>query len=129
MVARGDPRSPGPEHVESARAPARAPSASELERAAAATRSRAARVAVAVLNGGMATRFGGDVKGIIEAVGGRTFLEMKLAQARGFGRVPFLIMNSFATHARTLEFLAAHGLGERAAGLPAERQPAPDTER
>lgn len=70
------------------------------------------RVAVAVLNGGMATRFGGDVKGIIEAVGGRSFLEVKLAQAQRFGRVPFLIMNSFATHARTLQFLAGHQLGD-----------------
>ncbi len=68
------------------------------------------RVAVAVLNGGMATRFGGDVKGIIEAVGGKTFLEVKLAQARRFGPVPFLIMNSFATDARTREFLAKRGL-------------------
>ncbi len=70
----------------------------------------AGRVAVVVLNGGMATRFGGEVKGIVEAVGGRTFLEVKLAQARKFGRVPFLIMNSFATHARTVEFLAGHEL-------------------
>jgi len=72
------------------------------------------RVAVAVLNGGMATRFGGDVKGIIPAIGERTFLELKLAQARAFGRVPFLIMNSFATHARTQAFLAARGLGDAA---------------
>jgi UTP--glucose-1-phosphate uridylyltransferase len=57
-----------------------------------------------VLNGGMATRFGGDVKGIIEAVGGKTFLEVKLAQAHRFRPVPFLIMNSFATDARTREF-------------------------
>ncbi len=68
------------------------------------------QVAVAVLNGGMATRFGGDVKGIVEAVGGRTFLELKLRQARRLGPVPFLIMNSFATHARSLEFLAQRGL-------------------
>jgi len=68
------------------------------------------RVAVAVLNGGMATRFGGDVKGIVEAVAGRTFLEIKLAQARRLGPVPFLVMNSFATHARSLEFLAQRGL-------------------
>jgi UTP--glucose-1-phosphate uridylyltransferase len=67
-------------------------------------------VAVAVLNGGMATRFGGDVKGVIEAVRGRSFLEVKLAQARRFGAVPFLIMNSFATHARTREFLEARQL-------------------
>ena len=69
-------------------------------------------VAVAVLNGGMATRFGGEVKGIVEAVGGRTFLEIKLAQARRLGPVPFLIMNSFATHARSLAFLAERKLDD-----------------
>jgi UTP--glucose-1-phosphate uridylyltransferase len=71
---------------------------------------RAGRVAIAVLNGGMATRFGGEVKGIVPAVGGRTFLEIKLAQAAQLGPVPFLVMNSFATHARTLAFLREHGL-------------------
>ncbi len=70
-------------------------------------------IAVAVLNGGMATRFGGRVKGLAEAVGGRSFLEIKLAQARAQGPVPFLIMNSFATHQATLAFLAAQGLRER----------------
>jgi len=70
----------------------------------------AGRVAIAVLNGGMATRFGGEVKGIVPAVGSRTFLEIKLAQAASLGQVPFLIMNSFATHARTLRFLEERGL-------------------
>jgi UTP--glucose-1-phosphate uridylyltransferase len=74
---------------------------------------RSGRVAIAVLNGGMATRFGGEVKGIVPAVGNRTFLEIKLAQARALGDVPFLIMNSFATHARTLRFLEQHGLASR----------------
>ena len=72
-------------------------------------------VALAVLNGGMATRFGGAVKGIVEAVGGRSFLEIKLAQAEPQGRVPFLVMNSFATHASTLRFLAERGLERRVA--------------
>ncbi|MCP4003572.1 MAG: hypothetical protein GY725_05200 [bacterium] len=72
----------------------------------------AGKVACAALNGGMATRFGGDVKGIVEALGGRSFLEIKLAQAQARGRVPFLIMNSFATHRRTLEFLEERGLGD-----------------
>ncbi len=72
----------------------------------------AGRVAIAVLNGGMATRFGGGVKGILEAVGGRSFLEIKLRQASGLGDVPFLVMNSFATHARTRAFLADRGLGD-----------------
>lgn len=74
---------------------------------------RSGRVAIAVLNGGMATRFGGEVKGIVPAVGGRTFLEIKLTQAAALGAVPFLIMNSFATHARTLRFLEEKGLAAR----------------
>jgi UTP--glucose-1-phosphate uridylyltransferase len=68
------------------------------------------KVAVAVLNGGMATRFGGVVKGIVEVAGGRSFLEIKRDQARRLGPVPFLIMNSFATHAASLEFLRRKGL-------------------
>ncbi len=105
---RGRVEAAGPEHVEAVeRIPAR--ERAELERAGREAIARG-RVAVAVLNGGMATRFGGDVKGIVEAVGGRTFLEIKLAQARRLGPVPFLIMNSFATHARSLEFLAQRGL-------------------
>ena len=67
-------------------------------------------VAVAVLNGGMATRFGGVVKGVVEAIGERSFLELKLQQARAQGPVPFLVMNSFATHRPTLRFLAERGL-------------------
>ncbi|NRA01049.1 MAG: UTP--glucose-1-phosphate uridylyltransferase [Myxococcales bacterium] len=67
-------------------------------------------VAVAVLNGGMATRFGGGVKGVVEAFAGRSFLEIKRAQARALGPVPFLVMNSFATQAPTLEFLRERGL-------------------
>ena len=67
-------------------------------------------VAVAVLNGGMATRFGGEVKGVVPAIGGRSFLEIKLAQARRLARVPFLVMNSFATHRATLDFLRERGL-------------------
>ncbi len=111
-VVAGEPRLASQEHVESLErlAPREKLELEDLGREAIA----GGRVAVAVLNGGMATRFGGDVKGIIPAVGGRTFLEVKLAQAQALGRVPFLIMNSFATHARTLEFLAERGLGDAA---------------
>jgi UTP--glucose-1-phosphate uridylyltransferase len=70
---------------------------------------RAGQVAVAVLNGGMATRFGGAVKGVMEALGGRSFLEIKHAQARAEG-APFLIMNSFATHRATLDALSQQGI-------------------
>jgi UTP--glucose-1-phosphate uridylyltransferase len=82
---------------------------------------RRGEVAVAVLNGGMATRFGGVVKGVVEAVDGRSFLEWKLADAAAAARatggaVPAVVMNSFATDEPTRAFLA--GLGERAAALP-----------
>ena len=57
-------------------------------------------VAVAVLNGGMATRFGGEVKGLIEAVDGVSFLDWKLYDAERAG-LPVVVMNSFATDAET----------------------------
>lgn len=63
-------------------------------------------LAVAVLNGGMATRFGGTVKGVLPALGGRSFLELKLAQARRAGVGTLLVMNSFATERETLRHLA-----------------------
>lgn len=63
-----------------------------------------AGVAVAVLNGGMATRFGGAVKGLVEAVDGVSFLDWKLRDARAAG-VPVVVMNSFATDKETREHL------------------------
>ena len=62
-------------------------------------------VAAAVLNGGMATRFGGLVKGIVEAVDGRSFLEWKLLDAQRAG-VAMVVMNSFATDEATREFVS-----------------------
>jgi UTP--glucose-1-phosphate uridylyltransferase len=67
-------------------------------------------VGVAVLAGGMATRFGAQVKGVAEALGGRSFLEIKRAGARRFGPVPFVVMTSFASHRATLEHLGARDL-------------------
>jgi UTP--glucose-1-phosphate uridylyltransferase len=61
-------------------------------------------VAAAVLNGGMATRFGGAVKGLVEAVDGVSFLEWKLRDAERAG-VPLVLMNSFATDEATGEYL------------------------
>jgi UTP--glucose-1-phosphate uridylyltransferase len=61
-------------------------------------------VAAAVLNGGMATRFGGVVKGLVEAVDGASFLEWKLRDAEAAG-VPVVLMNSSATDEPTREFL------------------------
>jgi UTP--glucose-1-phosphate uridylyltransferase len=59
-----------------------------------------AGVAIAVLNGGMATRFGGTVKGLVEAVDGVSFLDWKLRDAEQAG-VPGVLMNSFATDEET----------------------------
>ena len=73
----------------------------------------AGEVAVAVLNGGMATRFGGLVKGVVEAVSGLSFLEIKLAQAQREFALPFVIMNSFATDSATRAFLSKRGLLDR----------------
>jgi UTP--glucose-1-phosphate uridylyltransferase len=74
-------------------------------------------VASVVLNGGMATRFGGRVKGVVEAVDGRSFLELKLGQAAELGAelsavVPTALMTSFATDAPTREFLTGLGVPE-----------------
>lgn len=61
-----------------------------------------------VLNGGMATRFGGLVKGTVEAADGRSFLDLKLSQIRNVSeRVPVFLMNSPATHVPTLEHIAS----------------------
>jgi len=67
-------------------------------------------LAVVVLNGGMATRFGGVVKGIVAAYEGRSFLQLtaerigKLA-ARAGADIPLLLMNSFATSVATGDHL------------------------
>jgi UTP--glucose-1-phosphate uridylyltransferase len=82
-----------------------APGTAEREALAARGREalRAGQVGAIVLAGGMATRFGGVVKAGVEAVGGRSFLDLKLsditklAQREG-ATVPVGIMTSFATH-------------------------------
>lgn len=73
----------------------------------------AGQVAAVVLNGGMATRFGGIAKGAAEAFAGRSFLDLKLSQiARASkGRATALLMNSFATHEATKEHLETLSLG------------------
>jgi UTP--glucose-1-phosphate uridylyltransferase len=65
-------------------------------------RVAAGEVGVVVLAGGMATRFGGVVKAAVEAVDGRTFLELKVADVRQLARragapVTIYLMTSFAT--------------------------------
>lgn len=78
------------------------------------TALRAGEVASVVLNGGMATRFGGVVKGVVEVFEGQSFLALKAEDARRaaerFGAsVPLVLMNSFATRAATWEHAEARG--------------------
>jgi UTP--glucose-1-phosphate uridylyltransferase len=69
----------------------------------------AGEVGHVVLNGGMATRFGGVVKGSVEVTDGISFLGLKLMDAaRWGGRVPVMLMNSFATEEKTAEHLQNH---------------------
>lgn len=72
------------------------------ERGAAAL--RAGKVALVVLAGGMATRMGGVVKALVEALPGKTFLDIRLAEidalTRRYGQAPPLwLMTSDATEA------------------------------
>jgi UTP--glucose-1-phosphate uridylyltransferase len=64
---------------------------------------RAGQVGCVVLAGGMATRFGGVVKAQVDALPGRSFLALKIADIRRTARrngcrVPVFLMSSFATH-------------------------------
>lgn len=59
-------------------------------------------LALCVLAGGMATRMGGVVKALVEALPGRTFLDLRLAEIEALSkragrRVPFWMMTSEAT--------------------------------
>ena len=71
-------------------------------------------VCVAVLNGGMATRFGGVVKGVVVVEDNKSFLQLKLEHVAKVGAgVPVFLMNSFATHEATGKHLQ-ECLGTRA---------------
>lgn len=76
---------------------------------------RAGRLGVVVLNGGMATRFGGVVKGTVPVLSpARTFLglgaeDLKRHRDATGGDVPLYCMNSFATDDDTRAHFAAHG--------------------
>ncbi|MFL5299676.1 MAG: UTP--glucose-1-phosphate uridylyltransferase [Anaeromyxobacteraceae bacterium] len=75
---------------------------------------RAGEVASVVVAGGAGTRFGGGVKGLVPILGDRTFLDLKLADARRTGDragkpVPVAVMTSPLTHAGIAEHLARVG--------------------
>ncbi|MBR7825996.1 UTP--glucose-1-phosphate uridylyltransferase [Actinospica sp. MGRD01-02] len=74
-------------------------------------------VAVVVLGGGMATRFGGAVKATVPVLDGQTFLEIKLRQAQAAadrygGAVPVAVMTGWATHEPIRAHVAELGLPE-----------------
>ena len=74
---------------------------------------RRGEVGAVVLAGGMATRFGGVVKASVKVLGDRSFLDLKLCDARAAarrsgGRVPVFPMTSFATHEAIERLAAAH---------------------
>jgi len=82
---------------------------------------RHGRAAVLILNGGMATRFGGVPKGVVPVVEDQpeTFLWVKLAQVakliRDLGAtIPVIVMHSFATQAVSHKHLEEIGW----AGIP-----------
>ena len=114
-VVTGRVEPPLPEDV--VRLPERGGAAYEAARAAGLDALKSGAVASVILNGGMATRFGGVVKGVVEAVDGRSFLELKLGQAAELSEqlgadVPAAVMTSFATDAPTREFLTGRGVPE-----------------
>lgn len=67
------------------------------------------RAAMVVLNGGMATRFGGRVKGVVDALPGRSFLGLQAGRLATAGAgAPLLVMNSRATDPATRAHLLDH---------------------
>jgi UTP--glucose-1-phosphate uridylyltransferase len=80
----------------------------------------AGQVALVVLAGGMATRMGGVVKALVEALPGHTFLDLRLNEAesntRRYGKPPPLwIMTSYATDQAIRTALGSRLDGERIA--------------
>jgi len=83
-------------------------------RAAGEASLRAGEVATLILNGGLATRFGGLVKGVVPVLGEdpkRSFLALKLGAVRATAErlgqaIPAVVMCSFATRSASDEHLA-----------------------
>ena len=66
-------------------------------------------VGIVVLNGGMATRFGGVVKGCVTVFDDLSFIGLKALDVRRHGAgTKMLLMNSFATEDKTRQHLEEH---------------------
>ena len=106
-VARGVVQPPADEDVTALPEPGS--DAWDDTRAAGLDALRSGHIAQVVLAGGMATRFGGVVKGAVDAVDGRSFLAWKLGETARLGaalgvELPVALMTSF----QTLEETQAH---------------------
>jgi len=78
---------------------------------------RVGSIATVVLAGGMATRFGGGVKAVAEAIDARSFLDVKLGETQRLANalgctIPESLMTSFATDDAIGTHLVDRGLGE-----------------
>ena len=108
---------------------------SELPRAGSAEHSRLealgraelenGRLALVVLAGGMATRMGGVVKALVEAVPKMTFLDLRLAEVEAAGRKygaapPLWLMTSASTDDKIRNVLGSRLDGERVAAFSQE---------
>jgi len=85
--------------------------------AAGAEALRSGSVAMVVLAGGMATRFGGGVKAVAEAVDGLSFLQVKLGETARLAdvlgaEIPVALMTSFATEEAVRRHVVETGLRE-----------------
>jgi UTP--glucose-1-phosphate uridylyltransferase len=98
------------------------PGSAEYERLEALGRAElaAGRLALVVLAGGMATRMGGVVKALVEALPGKTFLDLRLAEVQAVERrhgapPPLWLMTSAATDEKVRAALGSRLDGERVA--------------
>jgi UTP--glucose-1-phosphate uridylyltransferase len=85
----------------------------------------AGRLALVVLAGGMATRMGGVVKALVEALPGKTFLDLRLAEIEAVERrhgvaPPLWLMTSAATDDKIRAALGSRLDGERVAAFSQE---------
>jgi UTP--glucose-1-phosphate uridylyltransferase len=85
----------------------------------------AGRLALVVLAGGMATRMGGVVKALVEAVPQKTFLDLRLAEVEAAGRKygaapPLWLMTSASTDDKIRSVLGSRLDGERVAAFSQE---------
>ncbi|HTM46901.1 MAG TPA: UTP--glucose-1-phosphate uridylyltransferase [Polyangiaceae bacterium] len=89
---------------------------------------RAGQCALVVLAGGMATRMGGVVKALVEALPGKTFLDLRLAEMQTLSRkvqrpVPLWLMTSSSTDAGIRQALGARNDGSTVAVFPQRLSP------